>query len=164
MVKNHIVDKCWKLHGRPEWAEELIAQKHKSSAAHVTTQTIGDEPGNASTEEAELGNFSYALCTSNTACDSAWVVDTGATDYMTNNPKKFTTFSATTSNYIIKTATGTSAIVSIIGTVKLTPSMTLTNVLLVPTLDQDLLSVSKLMTTYSSHFFPKYCYFQDLHT
>ncbi|KAJ0053893.1 hypothetical protein Pint_03369 [Pistacia integerrima] len=25
--KNHTVDKCWKLHGRPYWADELIAKK-----------------------------------------------------------------------------------------------------------------------------------------
>ncbi|XP_038719009.1 uncharacterized protein LOC120011911 [Tripterygium wilfordii] len=41
--KNHTVDKCWKLHGRPEWADELIAKKGGARVSLVTTTTPANE-------------------------------------------------------------------------------------------------------------------------
>ncbi|CAI9768135.1 unnamed protein product [Fraxinus pennsylvanica] len=41
--KNHIVDKCWKLHGRPDWTDELITKKQGSRASLATTPTIENE-------------------------------------------------------------------------------------------------------------------------
>ncbi|KAJ0111646.1 hypothetical protein Patl1_03144 [Pistacia atlantica] len=83
---------------------------------------------------------------------------------MTKNPKKFTTLTKNCSKYCIRTATGQINAVTGIDTIQLTPNITLPNVLLVPTLETNLLSVSKLMTSYSYHFFLKHCLFQDLHT
>ncbi|KAJ0111202.1 hypothetical protein Patl1_03428 [Pistacia atlantica] len=37
--KNHTVDKCWKLHGRPNWANELIAKKQGSRASLINPVT-----------------------------------------------------------------------------------------------------------------------------
>ncbi|XP_038719702.1 uncharacterized protein LOC120012372 [Tripterygium wilfordii] len=41
--KDHTVDKCWKLHGRPDWADDLIGKKQGSRASLVTTTTTDDD-------------------------------------------------------------------------------------------------------------------------
>ncbi|XP_042952258.1 uncharacterized protein LOC122289343 [Carya illinoinensis] len=122
--KNHIVDKCWKLHGRADWADELIAIKQGSRASLATTSTIENA------DEAKSGNFDYALCTPTSSCNNAWIIDTGATDHMTNNPKKFITLTKNYSKYYVRTATGQIISVTRIGTIQLIPNIMLLNVLL----------------------------------
>lgn len=110
---DHIVEKCWKLHGKPDWADDLMAKKYghaphanfveadeSGHANHVKTgessPTLADKPGMTS----------YALCTSATTCTDAWIIDIGATDHMTNDPTKFVTFSIHCSKLFITNANG----------------------------------------------------------
>ena len=72
-----------------------------------------------------------------------WIIDTGATDHMTNDPMKLTT-SRTPKQLSIQTANGDIAPVTNEGSVRVTNSMDLDCVLVVPSLSANLLSVSQI--------------------
>lgn len=89
----HTCDNCFKLHGYPDWWNELQARKHREAtdggtgqvavaAAEETKETAhGDLPNT------ELGT---ALCGSSQEGDQkSWVVDSGATDHITFDEADF---------------------------------------------------------------------------
>ncbi|KAK0578140.1 hypothetical protein LWI29_005730 [Acer saccharum] len=63
-----------------------------------------------------------------------WIIDSGATNHMTNNASQFNTYTPSPGNRKIKVVYGTLAIVAGYGTIYLTPSLILKNVLHVPKL------------------------------
>jgi len=92
-----------------------------------------------------------------------WIIDTGATDHMINSISLFTSITATISTKV-KLPNGQFALVTHIGTVKISAHLTLTNVLCVPSFSFNLLSVSKLVQTFNFCFifFANYCFIQNL--
>jgi hypothetical protein len=92
-----------------------------------------------------------------------WVIDTGATDHMVITTKFYTTMHRV-DNINVNLPTGQSVMVTHIGSIQITPTLLLTDVLCVPSFDFNLISVSKL--TLSLHccifFLSTYCFIQDL--
>ncbi|KAF7842738.1 Retrovirus-related Pol polyprotein from transposon TNT 1-94 [Senna tora] len=112
---------------------------------------------------AQSGTYSSAMTTSRTPNDS-WIVDSGASDHMTSNDSLFSTLAPCKTSLQVKIAYGTMAKVLGIGSVKISDTITLLNVLHVPTLACNLLSISKLTQDNhcSANFQSHNCTFQDL--
>ncbi|KAK3034107.1 hypothetical protein RJ639_034087 [Escallonia herrerae] len=92
-----------------------------------------------------------------------WVIDSGASDHMTGDLSLFSSYSACSNNYKVRIAYGSLSTVSGIGSIVISPSITLDSVLLVPSLSCNLLSISKLTKDRKcvANFFPTHCTFQD---
>jgi len=92
-----------------------------------------------------------------------WIIDTGAIDHMINSISLFTSITATISSKV-KLSNGKFALVTHIGTVKISAHLTLTNVLCVSSFSFNLLSVSKLVQSFNFCFifFANYCFIQNL--
>jgi hypothetical protein len=73
----------------------------------------------------------------------SWIIDTGATDHMVNSITHFTSITAVISTHV-KLPNGKLALVTHIGTVKLSNTLILTDVLYVPSFSCNLISASKL--------------------
>jgi hypothetical protein len=75
---------------------------------------------------------------------SSWIIDTGVIDHMISTVSLFTSITATISSRV-KLPNGNYAIVTHIGTVKLSEHLTLHDVLCVPSFSFNLISASKLI-------------------
>lgn len=93
----------------------------------------------------------------------SWIMDSGATDHMTHSSNLFSTYSPCPSNKKIATADGSLTTVAGRGDVQISPSIILKNVLHVPKLSTNLVSIQKL--TQDLHckviFYNEYCEFQE---
>jgi len=75
-----------------------------------------------------------------------WLINTGATDHMVNSLKFFSAITSVFSSHV-KLPIGQTALVTHIGTVKISDSLILTNVLCVPSFTFSLISASKILKT-----------------
>jgi len=93
-----------------------------------------------------------------------WIIDTGASDHMINNPHYLINENIVKSRGKVQLPTGESAIVSHIGSVQLNECDMINEVLCIPTFKFNLLSVHKLTKELNCYvsFFPTHCVFQDL--
>ena len=94
------------------------------------------------------------------------VIDSGSTDHITCDPYKFTSFSPDYSKIVIINANGVLSPIEGVGIVCLSPSLSISDVLFVHTLNCNLLSVSKLTKSHScvASFYPTHCLFQTIHS
>jgi hypothetical protein len=92
-----------------------------------------------------------------------WVIDTGATDHMVTSTTFFT-IKTIVHDISVNLPNGQSVVVTHIGTIHLTSSLILHDVLCVPSFDFNLISVSKLTSTLHCclFFFSNLCFLQDL--
>jgi len=72
---------------------------------------------------------------------SSWIMDTGATDHMTGESRILSSFSSASSEKV-RLADGSLTPISGLGTAVVSPSLSLSSVLLVPSFPSNLLSVS----------------------
>ena len=95
--------------------------------------------------------------------ETDWVIYTGATDHMVYSISCFTSIIATL-NTFVNLPNGETALVTHVGTVKISEKRTLTNVLCVPSFSFNLLLLSQLAKTilYCLIFFGNMCFIQDL--
>ena len=102
------------------------------------------------------GIYKFALNLFVVTKDNDWIVDTSATDHMTCDPHMFTHFSRRSSKTVIINANGVQSLIEGVGTVLLSPSLSITDVLFVLTLNCNLLSISKLTKSHScvAMFYP----------
>ena len=93
-----------------------------------------------------------------------WVLDSGATNHMTGSSYLFHTYYPCSGHEKVKIADGSFAAIAGKGSIILSPSMTLLNVLHVPKLAYNLISVHKLSIDSQCKltFVPSCCDFQDL--
>ena len=98
------------------------------------------------------------------SCSSTWVINSRATEHMTDNSSLFTTFQSHPSTSTVTLANGSTSCVLRSGTIHLTPSITVTFVPSIPQFSFNLISMSKLTHTLNCNisFFPDYCMIQDL--
>jgi hypothetical protein len=93
----------------------------------------------------------------------SWIIDTGATDHMISTISLFTSITATISSRV-KLPNGDYAMVTHIGTVKLSEHLILHDVLCVPSFSFNLISASKLIKPLNCCliFLANFCFIQSL--
>ncbi|KAI5339964.1 hypothetical protein L3X38_019238 [Prunus dulcis] len=96
---------------------------------------------------------------------SAWIIDSSATDHMTFDPSQLISCKSSPLS-AVSNANGTSSPVVGDGSLSLSTSLHLDSVLLVPSLDHNLLSIVQLTTTLGCTvtFWLNHCVFQDILT
>ena len=111
------------------------------------------------------GKFSTSqgLHVSDKVIQELWVIDSGAIDHMTHSSLNFCTYSPCPSNWKTTVADGSLITVAGLGNIQLSPFITLKNVLHVPKLSTNLISIQKLThdMNCSVFFYPSHCIFQD---
>ena len=91
-------------------------------------------------------------------------MDSGASDHITGDSSIFHTYKPCNDNVNVKIMDGSLSKVAGTGFVIISKTLTLHSILLVPNLDCNLLSISKLTLelNYVTKFFCDWCEFQDL--
>ena len=102
------------------------------------------------------------FCVSTSSPHSKWILDSGATDHITPNLQLFSSYSPLSHDSFILMPNGKHAKIHHIGTIQLTPSLSLLNALHVPDFQYNLLSASKLAKQLSAQviFSPDHCFLQ----
>ena len=110
-------------------------------------------------------NEEKALSVSTISSNNTWIIDSGATDHMTFNSQNFSHRSPTETKNV-SYADGTPTPVHGAGSVSLSSSLNLSSVLHVPTLSNNLLSISQITKSLNCivTFWPSHCVFQDITT
>ncbi|KAG6742011.1 hypothetical protein POTOM_055293 [Populus tomentosa] len=187
----HTRETCFKLHGYPEWWNEFKAKKsqeanggvgraaiahggvERTAIAHAEptlslipcVETKAETASNGSDQGKGCCYTSSALVVSTKQKDDDWIVDSGATDHMTYNPDDLDEYITPRRNNI-SNANGVLYPVTGAGTVQLSPSISLTNTLLVPSLTTKLISVGQATEDLNCIvlMYPHFCLFQDILT
>ena len=174
-LPGHIQRFCYKLHGRPsQQATTNVASTGESSACGKLVRMTEEElarynqfqisqqvsQDSSTATFAQTGNATVCL----SSASRPWVIDSGATDHMTGVSGIFSEFHESSSNVTL--ADGSVSTVKGVGTVPLTPSLSLSSVMYLPSFPFNLMSVSHLTKAYncSVTFYPDSCVFQDLKT
>jgi len=151
----------------------LITPNSEISSANQVGQSqklIANMSGNSFFMPHFIPHFIHSVFSSvstfhkaSTSKNCPWILYTGATDHMVCSTSYFTTIIAFVSN-LVRLPNGNFATVTHIGTVKVSSTLTLTNVLCVPSFSFNLVSVSKLTKNISCCiiFLANICYIQHL--
>ena len=156
--------------GYPEWWDHRRDSRKKNSnkastAAIVETKIEDDSGEKSSTLARAAGNGGKVLNISTPISNSAWMIDSGATNHITFDSRQVSPLKSSSQKYV-STANGTS--IPIIGEefLSLTNTLNLDYVLVVPSLNYNLLSVSQITTALFCVviFLPEFCVFKDIRT
>lgn len=173
------------------WNAKGAQSRNSSGAAHLMIQSSTNE-GEASHGHSEfnkediqrlkallcslekpaesVGNCSLALSgkvftsqVENGSDIGSWLIDSGATDHMTYISNKFITYTPYPSNQKISTADGSLVTVAGRGDVQISPFIVLKNVLHVPKLSANLVSIQRLANEFKCNviFNHSSCVFQE---
>ncbi|KAE8670892.1 APO protein 3 [Hibiscus syriacus] len=150
-----MIDQCLKLHGKPaDWQptwsrfqkEPHIASQDDSSSSFSKKQ-IEELQQILSSMTAKPTNVTYTTTDGNNPYASSvqWIIDSGASDHMTGNIDLLEEYSESSLSASIKIEDGSLTTVKGSGSVTLNKNLLLQNVLYVPRLACNLLSVNKLI-------------------
>ena len=89
-------------------------------------------------------SLSFCINASHRVYDDSWIIDSGAIDQTTSKSQLFHTYTPSPSNKKIAMANGSLATVASFGDIYITPTLILKNVLHVPKLSANLVSIQKL--------------------
>ena len=166
----HTKIRCYELLGYPElWDHSRDSRKKNSKKAFTTeiveTKTEDDSGENSTALAAAAGNGGKVLNISTPVSNSAWIIDSGATDHMTFDSRHVSPLKSSSQNSV-STANGTSILIIGEGSLSLTNTLNLDSVLVVPSLNNNLLLVSQITTTLFCIviFWPEFCVFKDIWT
>lgn len=120
-----------------ERMELLYSLFNKVPHSSSSQSAPSDSPANV----AQRGNTQAYHASSN---NSSWIVDSGASDHMTGNKSLFTSYSPCKCDMTVTIADGTQSKVLGIGIVRISQQLQLQDVLYVPQLQCNLLSVRRL--------------------
>ncbi|KAH0679168.1 hypothetical protein KY284_020253 [Solanum tuberosum] len=169
-LSGHTKDRCFEIVGYLEWwdhnrGSRRINASKSSTAVIVETNAKEDVAGQSTALLATRGNNGKALNSSALVSNSTWIIDSGATDHMTFDSRQVSSLKPSSQKYI-STANGSSAPIIGEGSLSLINNLNLDSVLVVPSLDCNLLFVSQITTTLSCivMFWPDYCVFKDIQT
>ncbi|KAM7499356.1 hypothetical protein LguiA_023770 [Lonicera macranthoides] len=155
-LTGHSKKGCYEIIGYPDW--------WKDSRSRRTSQTTEGGNKQASGLLTTTGTSGTALH-SVSVLNNTWVIDSGATDHMTSNSKLVTPLNPSSQTFV-STANGAPVPVVGKGSVTLSDTLNLSSVLVVPSLDYNLLSVAQI--TNALHcvvtFWPSHCIFKDIQT
>jgi len=167
---SHTHATCWKIHGKP--GNRFACAKRADTCPFSKEQmdqllkllTSNPQSGNPSDSLAQTGSNSSAFfCHSS---HTPWIIDSGASDHMTNLSCVFHSYSPCSGNNKVRIADGKFSSIAGKGSVKISEKITLKYVLHVPNLACNLLSVSQLSKDSNCRvtFFESHCEFQDIST
>lgn len=126
----HTVDVCWKKHGYPEWFKLKQAEKRNKKTAQVThndtTLSTTASASQVSRISSQAGNLGSAFVS---AVSNAWIIDSGATDHMTNNSSSLATLMPSNVKSV-QVANGAPMPIYGAGNVSFSPAFSLSPVLL----------------------------------
>ena len=156
--------------GYPEWWDHSRDSRKKNSkkvstAAIVETKTEDDSSEKSSALAVAAGNGGKVLNISTPVSNSAWIIDSGATDQMTFDSRQVSPLQSS-SQHSVSTANGTSIPIIGEGSLSLTNTLNLNFILVVPSLNYNLLLVSQITTALFCVviFWPEFCVFKDIRT
>ena len=89
-------------------------------------------------------SFSFCINVSHRVYDDSWIIDFGATDHITSKSQLFHTYTPSPSNKKIAVANGSLVTVAGFEDIYIAPTLILKNVLHVPKLSANLVSIQKL--------------------
>jgi len=172
----HTRETCFKLHGYPEWWNELKAKKLKEANGGTGRASIAyagpqlsltplveskvETPINHSDQGNDCYYNSSAFIVSKEQRTDDWIVDSGATDHMTFSPDDLANHTEPRRTGI-SNANGVMYPIIGAGTVHLSPSISLPKTLLVPSLTNKLLSVGQATEELNciALMYPTFCLF-----
>ncbi|KAL0421755.1 UNVERIFIED_CONTAM: Retrovirus-related Pol polyprotein from transposon RE1 [Sesamum latifolium] len=151
----HTKARCYELIGYPEWWDPSKAPRKRNSKPnhHATvavtkpTNVSENSSNHASVAVVESSNTGKVFHTYVPTNNSAWIIDSGATDHMTFDTNHVKSLKPS-SQQIVSTANGNPSPVAGEGSVSLTEHLNLDSVLVVPTLKHNLLMIT---TQYQAH-------------
>ena len=94
---------------------------------------------------AAAGNGGKVLHISTLVSNNAWIIDSGATNHMTFDSRQVSPLKSASQNFV-STANGTSILIIGEGSLSLTNTLNLDYVLVVPSLNYHIFSVSQITT------------------
>lgn len=162
----HTKNKCYELVGYPEWWDHTRkTQRVSSNIASGGTKredTSTNQPSAYVMTPCSEGKVFNASISST---HNTWIIDSGATDHMTFDSRHMSPLRSSNQKFV-STANGDSASVIGEGSLPLTDTINLNSVLVVPSLDNNLLSISQITANLSCVviFWPDYCVFKDINT
>lgn len=174
----HTRENCWKLIGKPpNWKKKGgrafqasnsdQGQQSSSTQLPLTTEQLDKllKLLESSTPSCSIATKGNSACLS-VSPSHTWILDSGASDHMTGESTLFSSYSPCAGNQKIKIADGSFSAIAGKGSVVLSPVLTLNDVLHVPNLSCNLMSVSKLTRDINcqTNFFRSHCVFQDLNS
>ena len=159
----HSKQRCYEIIGYPDWWD-FQKKPRKNFRKNMVNLTEVD-PRQPTANVVHPGKIGKNSALSVIAKNSAWIIDTGASDHMTRDSGNLK-FPKPSSQSVICTANGSTSLITGEGSVTLTESLTLDTVLVVPSLSYNLLSVSQITLTLicTVIFWPLFCVFQDILT
>lgn len=158
--------RCFELIGYPDWWDPTRHWNSKRPSPAVVAQIKEDDAPPTSSALVTITNTGgKVLTTSTPVLNSAWIIDSGATDHMTFDVRQVSNLNPSSQNCVC-TANGNTTPVIGEGSSQLTNTLHLASVLVVPSLDYNLLSISQITTTLSCVviFWPAHCVFKDIQT
>lgn len=188
----HTIAKCWKLHGKPPKggpvrssmqgqgymansqspeprdSEQREVQELKKSEIDRLRSFLGSldkktDKGTCSLANTGNTSYSYSEQVSKIMHQNSWVLDSGASDHMTHFPRLFISYYPCLSSRKITMANGSLTTVAGQEDIFLNKNLILKNVLLVPKLFTNLISIQKLIEDTNCHalFHSNICEIQE---
>ena len=137
--KGHSQQRCYEIIGYPEWWDFSKKPRKKISARAMTTSTEDHQQPTANiAHPSKVGKVSVFPAHYK---DKTWIIDTGASEHMTRDVRQLQSI-LPSSQSIISTANGNTSPVIGEGSVIFSNTLTLNIVLVVPSLEYNMLSVS----------------------
>lgn len=147
--------------------EHVATSQHAPAAPQLTqeqyNQLLSLIPSNTTFSSAHLPGKTPCFDISG-VFSRPWIICTGATHHMTYTSDFFITKTFQSSSNPVRLPDGTHAPITHIGTLSLSPDLSLSNVLCVPSLHHNLFSGSALAKDLNCSviFYPDHCVLQDL--
>ncbi|KAK0597477.1 hypothetical protein LWI29_025705 [Acer saccharum] len=157
--KGHTKQKCYEVIRYPEWWDFTKRPKKNIAAKKDAAKS----PPSLNVAQSGMKTKGSVLFVN--SLNSTWLIDTGASDDMVNDSSILSSITPSTQTSVY-TANGGSSPVIGKGSTDISESLTLNSVLIVPALEYNILSVSRITValTCTVTFWPQFCIFQDIVT
>ena len=177
--KNHPANKCWKQFGKPPTAQVVLtlpALPNIPAPLYHVTLTLAEYDTLhrfATTDASSFASLASlpAPSTSGTSAllassSPSWIINSGASSHMNGTSSLLSSYHPTPSHPLVTIADGRPCPVQGRGTTRVTPSLSLHQILYVPGFPVNLLSISAITRALPCTviFFPFHCIFKDLYT